>query len=170
MTLTTEARPDDRASWDKALSLYRGQLEFYMDYLVACDCDHQIVAKVEAEVRQRSVPDEFKLRFLIRTLVRTVIQHVRECSDPKNAFRSPVHSTSLAEIPARERLVYFMRDILEYSTRDTALLIGMTDAQVEEILSFVRKRIDMTEGPSLLKIEAPDSTYFRWKFVDLLRS
>jgi len=34
MTRTAKVRPDDRARWDEALSLHRGQLEFYLDYLV----------------------------------------------------------------------------------------------------------------------------------------
>jgi hypothetical protein len=60
-----------------------------------------------------------------------------------------------------------MRDILEYSTRDTSLLIGITDAQAEELLSFARKRIDMTEGPASLEIHTPEGIYFRWNFVEL---
>ena len=170
MTPKANVSPDGEAAWDKALSLYRGQLEFYMDYLVPCDCDHQILAKVEAEVRERSVADEFKPRFLIRTLVRSVIQHLRECTNQRNASHFPARGDSVVEIPVQERLVYFMRDILEYSTRDTSLLIGMTDAQVENLLSFARKRIDMTDGPSSLEIHASESTYFRWTFVDLHRS
>jgi len=169
MTRTAKVRPDDRARWDEALSLHRGQLEFYLDYLVPCECDHEIVAKVESEVRERSVADEFKLGFLTRTLVRNVIQHLRECTHQRSGSQSPAQGNSVAEIPAQERLVYFMRDILDYSTRDTSLLIGITDAQVEKLLSFARKRVDMTEGPSSLEIEAPEGTYFRWKFVNLHR-
>jgi hypothetical protein len=168
MTVRANVRPDDGAGWDKALSLYRGQLEFYMDYLVPCDCDHRILAKVEAEVRERSVADEFKLRFLIRTLIRSVIQHLRECTN-RNAWHSPARGGSVVEIPAQERLVYFMRDILEYSTRDTSLLIEITDAQVENLLSLARNRIDMTHGPNTLEIQESESTYFRWTFVDLHR-
>ena len=167
MTLRANVRSDDGAGWDKALSLYRGQLEFYMDYLVPCDCDHQILAKVEAEVRERAVADEFKSRFLIRTLVRSVIQHLRECTNQRNASHFPARGDSVIEIPVQERLVYFMRDILEYSTRDTSLLIEMTDAQVEKLLSFARNRIDMTHGPYSLEIQESESTYFRWTFVDL---
>src|SRR4051794_11987443 len=163
MNLTVKVCPDDRASWDKALSLFQGQLKFYLDYLVPCECEHQILAKVESEVRERSVADEFKLRFLIRTLVRIVIQHLRECSHQGNVSHSPAQGNSVAEIPTQERLVYFMRDVLDYSTRDTSLLIGMTDAQVEKLLSFVRRRIDITAGPSSLKIQAPERTYFKWK-------
>jgi hypothetical protein len=169
MTRTAKVCPDDGAGWDETLSLYRGQLEFYLDYLVPCECDHQILAKVEAEVRGRSVEDEFKLRFLTRTLIRHVIQHLCECTSQRNASHSPARRNAVIETPEQERLVYFMRDILEYSTRDTSLLIGMTDAQVEKLLSFARRRIDMTEGPSAFEIQAPESTYFRWKFVDLHR-
>lgn len=168
-TLTCIRRCILWASWDEALSLYRGQLEFYLDYLVPCECDHQILANVEAEVRERSVADEFKLRFLMRTLVRSVIEHLRACIHQREASHSPAQGDSATEIPAQERLIYFMRDILEYSTRDTSLLIGMTDAQVEKLLSLARKRIDMTEGPSSLEIQATESTYFRWKLVDLHR-
>jgi len=169
MTRALKLTSEDRTGWDGALALYRERLRFYLDYLVPCDCEHEILAKVEAEVRDRSVPDEFKLRFLSRTLVRNVIQHLRECNrengtSPNSAEDSP---TSAAGIPAQERLVYFMRDILEYCTRDTSLLIGMTDAQVEKLLSFARKRIDMTDGPSSLEVQMPGWTYFRWKFHDL---
>jgi len=168
MAQTAKARPDDGAGWDETLSLYRGQLEFYLDYLVPCECDHQILAKVEAEVRERSVTNEFKFRFLTRALVRHVIQHLCECTD-KRTTHSAAQRDSLFEIPVQERLVYFMRDILEYSTRDTSLLLGLTDAQIEKLLSFARRRIDMTEGPSTLEMQAPESTYFRWTFFDLHR-
>ncbi len=168
MTRAVKLISDDRRAWDEALALYREQLGFYLDYLAPCACDHQILAKVETEVRERSVPDEFKLRFLTRALVRNVILHLHDCAQSQQtSLRSAEDSSAAAYVPAQERLVYFMRDILEYSTRDTSLLIGITDAQVEKLLSFARKRIDMTEGPSSLEIEMPGSTYFRWKFVDL---
>jgi len=171
MTRAAKVISDDKAAWERALALYREQLRFYLDYLVPCECDHQILAKTESEVRDRPVPDEFKLRFLSRTLVRNVIVHLRECSRERERGNAPDSTEDFpapaADIPAQERLVYFMRDILEYCTRDTSLMIGMTDAQVEKLLSFARKRIDITEGPSSLEIQMPESTYFRWKFVDL---
>ncbi len=169
MRLIGKVCPDDKTGWDGALALYQGQLQFYLDYLILCECDHQILAKVESDVRERSVPDEFQLRFLARALVRNVIRHLHECTRQRDTSRWPAEDSpnSIAVMPAQERLVYFMRDILEYSTRDTSLLIGITDAQVEKLLSFARKRIDMTEGPSSLEIETAEETYFRWKFVDL---
>jgi len=159
----------ESAEWDDALAFHREQLRSCVDYLIRCECDHQILGKVEAEVRGRSVPNEFKLRFLTRALVRRAIQHLRECTQGTESSCSLAQDSPkcAATLTAQERVVYFLRDILEYPTRDTSLLIGITDAQVEKLLSFARKRIDMTEGPSVLEIEIPHGIYFKWKFVDL---
>lgn len=168
MARAVKLPPCEGAGWDEALSLYREQLRFYLDYLIPCECKYQILTDVEAEVRKRLVPDDFKLRFLVRTLVRGVIQHLRECARLKEIWNySAEVSSTVASAAAQERLVYFMRDILEYCTRDTSLLIGITDAQVEQLLSFARKRIDGTEGPSSLELRTPKWTYFRWKLDDL---
>jgi len=157
-----------RDDWDGAFALHREQLNFYLDYLIRCKCDHQTLAKSETEARERDVPDAFKLRFLTRSLVRNVIQHMRECTETERPSGCADDGPeTMTIIPAQERLVYFMRDILEYSTRDTSLLIGIADAQVEKLLLLARKRIDMTEGPSSAEIETPEWTYFRWKFADL---
>jgi hypothetical protein len=169
MTSAANTHTSGTSSWDEALALYRGQLSFYLDCLIECDCSDRILAKVEAEVRSRSVPDEFKLPSMVRIMVQLVIEHMRDrsqTSDARHASTDDARS-STSNAPKLERLVYFLRDILEYSTREAALLIGITDAQVDELLSFARKRIDMYEGPSSIEIEDPNGSYFRWRFVDL---
>jgi Sigma-70, region 4 len=169
MARAVKLHSHDRADWDNALALYREQLRFYLDYLIQCECDHQILATVEDDVRERSVPDDFKFGFMVRTLVRKVIEHLRGCTHQRESSFRLIHDpqSPAASIPAQERMVYFMRDILGYSTRDTSLLVGISDSHVERLLSFARKRIDMTEGPSFLEIETPGWTVFRWKFMDL---
>lgn len=157
MTITDKLYPEDKRSWDEALALHREQLRFYLNYLVQCDCSHQVLANVEVEVQKRFVSNDFKFRFLVRTLVQHVIEHLRESTHQRDNSQSSANdpSNSAADTPVQERLVYFMRDVLKYSTRDTSLLIGITDTQVESLLSFARERIDMTEGPSSMKVEAP---------------
>jgi hypothetical protein len=159
MTLPGRLSADERNSWDEAIPGYREQVRFYLNYLVHCACGDQILANVEAEARERSVPDDFKLRILVRILVRNVIHHLRACAETgENLRRSAQHSlNSCEEIPAQERLVYFMRDILQYSTRDASLLIGITDAQVETLRSFARKRIDRAEERPLLEMCRPEA-------------
>jgi hypothetical protein len=160
---------DDRTSWDEALSLYRGQLSFCLDYLIECDCGDELLLKVEAEVRDRSVPDKFKQRFMLRVLVRNVIQHMRESIRTAEMMHAISYDSSISfnGAPPLERLIYFLRDILEYPTRDAALLVGFPDAQVEKVLLFARKRIDVYEGPVSIKTEGLNDAFFRWKFADL---
>ncbi len=169
MTRIVKLRSGDEAGWDQALSLYREQLRFYLDYLIQCGCGEDILAKVESEASGSPVPDDFKFRYLLRILVRNVILHMRECDRaPEGSRFLPRHSPDAAPaLRAQERIVYFLRDILEYSKRDTSLLIGITDAQADKLLSLARKRIDLTEGPSSMKIEGPDWTCFRWKLTDI---
>ena len=159
----------DGTCWDQALALYRERLSACLDYLIQCGCDEDILAKVGTEVRGSIVSDDFKLGYLLRTLVRNVILHMRECDHIEERSRSlqcDSPNTGPA-LPAQERIVYFLRDILEYSKRDTSLLIGITDAQADELLSLARRRIDITEGPSFVEIESPHWTYFRWKFTEI---
>jgi hypothetical protein len=169
MTLVDKVCLEDETSWDKALALYREQFRLYLDYLIQCDCSKELLTKVEAEVKDRPIPDEFKFRFVLRVLIKKAVGHLRECTQVREALHSKSldPSDSPQDLPALERLVYFVRDVLEYSKRDAALLIGVTDAQADKLLSLARRRIDMYEGPSVLKIEAPNGAYFRWRIVDL---
>jgi hypothetical protein len=64
-------------------------------------------------------------------------------------------------------MVYFLRDILEYSKRDASLLIGITDVQADNLLSLARKRIDITGERSSIEIESPPSMCFRMKSSDI---
>jgi DNA-directed RNA polymerase specialized sigma24 family protein len=120
-------------------------------------------------VKDQSVTDEFKLRYMERVLARHVIRHMREhVQITETIHAAPRDSSAFAgSQPPLERLVYFLRDILEYSTRDASLLMGITDAQVTTLLSTARKRVDTYEGPSSEAIEDQNWVYFRWKFADL---
>lgn len=166
MSLASKTCADDKMSWDEALALYGEQLKFYVDYLVECRCGDSLLAKVDAEVRDRSVPDEFKLRFMVRVLIQHVIRHMRECTQGREEQEAESQGSS-CESPSLERLVYFLRDILEYSARDTSLLIGISDAQTQSLLRMTRRRIEMCATPSPRAVESSDRFYFKWKFTDL---
>lgn len=169
MMSNTKLQSQDEIGWDAALALYGEQLRFYLDYLLECACCDCLLAKVEATVKDSFVPDGFKQRFMVRALVKLVIEHTREHTHASEAIHDNSADLAISPRPpdAAERLVYFMRDILEYSTRETSLLIGTTDAQVEKLLTLARKQIDMFEGPSSIAIENPNGSYFRWRFDEL---
>ena len=47
----------------------------------------------------------------------------------------------LEALPWAERVTYFLREVLHYSRRDCALLLGISDANVDELNRFARKRM-----------------------------
>ena len=47
----------------------------------------------------------------------------------------------LEALPWAERATYFLRDVLHYSRRDCALLLGISDANVDELNRFAAKRM-----------------------------
>lgn len=158
---------EDRVSWHEAFGLHQELLRFYLSYLLECDCAEEVLRQIEVDIGNAAVPDAFKLCFMLRSMARNAVQHIRECSQMTRGSDVPLDDSVKSAPPAQERIVYFLRDILEYSTRNTSLLIGISDGQVEKVLSFARKRIDMIEGPSSLEIQTPNGMYFRWKFQDL---
>ena len=44
-------------------------------------------------------------------------------------------------LPWPERAVLFLRGVLRYSCQDTALLLGMSDANIDQLYKFAKKRI-----------------------------
>ena len=47
----------------------------------------------------------------------------------------------LEDLPWAERATYFLRDVLHFSRRDCALLLGISDTNVDELNRFARKRM-----------------------------
>jgi hypothetical protein len=57
---------------------------------------------------------------------------------PKHQFPRIPH---IGMLPWPERPVYFLREVLRYSRRDTALLLGMSDANIDQVHKFAERRI-----------------------------
>ena len=50
-----------------------------------------------------------------------------------------------AAAPWRERAVLFLREVLRYSRRDTALLLRISDGDVDQLLHYARQRSGGTD-------------------------
>ena len=48
---------------------------------------------------------------------------------------------SFRALPLLERVVLFLRDVLDYSRRDVSLLVGISDVQADRLLSLARRRV-----------------------------
>lgn len=61
---------DVKTSWEEFFEFYRDQLRSYLGFLIQCNCAEEILTKVDAEVKDATVPDNFRLRFMVRIMVR----------------------------------------------------------------------------------------------------
>lgn len=149
MHLAVERRYDYTTPWDSFLVRYQRQLRSCATHLVSCGCSEDVVKQVEAEAIEVAVPDEFKRTFLLRTLVKAAIKHVGECTyGTRPRYADSGFDISLADenLPTYERIAYFLCQILKCQTRDASLLMGVSDAQVETLLSFAHKRLEVTKA------------------------
>jgi len=55
--------------------------------------------------------------------------------------REQLEPLPLVALPWAERATYFLRDVLHYSRRDCALLLGISDTNVDELNRFARRRM-----------------------------
>jgi Sigma-70, region 4 len=53
-------------------------------------------------------------------------------------------------LPWPERAVYLLREVLRYSRRDTALLLGMSDSNIDQLHKFAERRIRYFRNASSL--------------------
>lgn len=108
---------------------------------------------------------EFGQNSAIRAVVKASISYHRrtadsavkaEASDDAPKYRFP-GIPPIGMLPWPERAVYFLREALRYSRRDTALLLGMSDANIEELYIFAKRRIRHAgEAPASLLPDASE--------------
>ena len=74
---------------------------------------------------------------------------------PKHQFPGIQH---VGMLPWPERAVYFLREGLRYSRRDTALLLGISDANIDQLHKFAERRIRYFSNASSQLSDVSDSS------------
>jgi DNA-directed RNA polymerase specialized sigma24 family protein len=64
----------------------------------------------------------------------------------------------LEALPWAERAVYYLREVLRYARRDTALLLGISDGEVSLLARAARKRMGHAEDPPKREFCRPTPT------------
>jgi hypothetical protein len=84
----------------------------------------------------------------IRAVVKAAIAYKLKnanCASEAEATATPRHQfrriPNVGMLPWPERAVYLLREVLRYSRRDTALLLGMSDANIDQLHKFAERRI-----------------------------
>jgi len=108
----------------------------------------QILRTALTELEGRPFDEFFGCVSALRAVVKAAIAHNYTLIDAETAFSPSVSVNDgdlvaplLEALPWPERSVYFLSALLHYSRRDTALLLGISDANVDQLISFAEKRI-----------------------------
>lgn len=117
------------------------------------------------ELQGRPFYEPFGLTSALRSVVKSAVACNLTVTDREGPLSSSVGSNDeddvellfgkpLMKLPWAERAVYFLREILKYSRRDTALLLSMSDAHVDLIQNFAKRRLKL---PAQDLVELPTS-------------
>jgi hypothetical protein len=91
----------------------------------------------------------FGLASALRSVVKAAIAYNltvtgREDASPSLAAANDDDvGLSLMVLPWPERTVYFLREVLVYSRRDTALLLSISDTNVDQLKSLAKRRLQV---------------------------
>lgn len=124
--------------------------------LLAChECAVGLLKEVYEEFLNAYICRGFEYAFALRSIARRAIAHLQHLPGTSEGVLQCNHSDRVHEkefhlksLPWPERAAYFLREVLGYSRRDASLLIGMSDTNVDQFLSFGRRRIAVAEGAS----------------------
>ena len=112
-----------------------------------------ILVNAESKISGTDIPATFRYRYAIRAVVLAalIMPSLEECPGGFELFDCGTADLAhfedrMAALPYRERCVVFLRDVIGYSRRETALLLSTSDSQVDDLLYFGRKRL-LLQGP-----------------------
>jgi hypothetical protein len=129
-------------------------------FLSCYTCAVEVAGEACCHLECAHVNVGFESSFLLREVVSLSIARISQSSRASDeAFQcnrqNHDHGTELqaAALPWPERAVFLMRDVLRYSRRETALLLRMTDAQIEQLTGFARNRITSANTTSVASLK-----------------
>jgi hypothetical protein len=148
--------------WHDLFFQHREPLSTVARILTEGPCSPAVILfNAESSIKSREVVEGFRYRYLIRAVVLAalVMPCLEECPDGFDFFDYATAELAYLEnrlqaLPHRERCVVFLRDVLEYSRRETALLLSTGDAQVDDLYYFGRNRLSI-QGPVPLERVKP---------------
>jgi hypothetical protein len=120
----------------------------------------QILSNALTELEGHPFHEGFASTFALRAAVKAALALNTEATDSPIEMTLPdlvengrLGGISIGSLPWPERAVFFLRKVLGYSRRDTALLLGMTDANVDQLYNIAEKRIGSSRYPFILSLE-----------------
>jgi hypothetical protein len=129
----------------------------------------KILESALTEVEGYSFHKDFGPALALRLVVKTAIAVNYEATESEIQMTGPDLAENkhwgelrIGSLPWPERAVYFLRKALCYSRRDTALLLGLSDANVDQLYDLAEKRTSSSSlplnAPSVISATASGGT------------
>ena len=141
-----QAKPSGR--WPTLFNEQRATLTTVAEMLVPSrSASGQVLEQALMSLEGSPLRQTFGQICATRAVVKAAIAYKRKNADsseaeapatPRHQFR---HIPHVGMLPWPERAVYLLREVLRYSRRDTALLLGMSDANIDQLHKFAERRI-----------------------------
>ena len=129
--------------------------------LLSCEkCAEAVLTEALGKAELAYIAAGFEFAFTMRTVAGSAIAHAQKCPESSSS-----HSASLStpgsnpvavviRLPWPERTAFFLREVLNYSKRDSSLLMGMNDSNVEQMVDMAHKRLAAMNGVCLDSLKA----------------
>lgn len=137
------------AKWRTLFEEHHSQLTEVAEILVhKSGSKEQILQTAIAELEHHPFYEPFGNTSAVRAVVKAAIAYnytnidswiLTTSSGPIDWDQSGPQA--LESLPWAERVAHLLREVLHYSRRDTGLLLGISDANVDELCRFARKRL-----------------------------
>jgi hypothetical protein len=120
------------------------------------DSTEQILQAALAELLEHPFCETFARASAIRAVVKAAIAYDYSHFDLTTALAASVSSGDeqlrplpLKVLPWAERATYFLREVLRFSRRDSALLLGIPDSAVDRFDCIARRRMKVPVDPQI---------------------
>ncbi len=139
----------DQAKWRDLFQEQRVRLAQAARMLMCRQEDpNRILASALGELKDSRFDEVFGPAWAVREVVKATIarnqlaekQEIEPAMD-EVLLQSCLEPFPLEALPWLERAAYFLREVLHYARRDTALLLGLSDGNVDQLTRFAKKRI-----------------------------
>jgi hypothetical protein len=122
----------------------------------------QILVEAYLALEETPFRKDFAQRTAIRQVVKVTLAHSLPAPRSRAETRpcvplidGTVEASTIGTLPWPERTAYLLHKVLRYSLRDSALLIGISDASLVQLVSIAEQRIASGKNsvaPSLPKL------------------
>ena len=109
----------------------------------------EVVCSAMNQLKDRPFDEVFGPISAVREVIKAAIaRNDQECEEQvviSQQQRRHVGPLPLEALPWAERAVYFLHEVQHYARRDTGLLLGMSDWEVDELKKSARRRMGFPE-------------------------